>query len=119
MNIEANFRCIMSRIHLDYKLLSSEAEASEYRFFSPDFNDDFLYEEIGVLRINKAEGTFSFTPSGIWLNENVLPPEVFDHAEDERDQIIQRKYAGAKFGGWTGRINRLAYKFIKEGDQLD
>jgi hypothetical protein len=104
----------MSRVHIDYELIKETSDIVEYSVMSPDFNDKFELEKIGILIIDKINRIYTFHPHNKWSGENVMPPYVYALPEEERIKLVNTRYANARFGAWTARIDRMAKMLMEK-----
>lgn len=107
----------MSRVHLEYELIKETSDIMEYSVMSPDFNEKFEFEKVGILIIDKISGTYTFDPQNKWSEENVMPPYVYALPEEERIKLVNTRYANARFGAWTARIDRMAKMLMEKRDK--
>lgn len=102
----------MSFAHVSFNLNSEDESYSEYIVTSFDFNSELRDEEIGRVQINKKNKTYSFKCTNIWEDENVIPPETFYLSQEKQNELLNDKYQGACYGGWSEQIHYWAIKQI-------
>ena len=104
----------LAAVRLD-KVPAQEAGTVCYRVMSPDFSRDHSWEEIGRLVIDPVAEQFTFESTGIWSNERVVPPWVYDLQASEMHRALTNEFAGAGYGAWTGRIRSAARRLMRAG----
>jgi len=89
----------LSRTHLLFVNLGDTGTSINYRIETPDFNDEGKLEEIGLIKIDRINKTYEFTPTNIWINYRFIPPWFFDLADEEQKQLLETKFKGYEAGG--------------------
>ncbi len=103
----------MSRVHLLFINLGDTGTSINYRIETPDFNDEGKLEEIGLIKIDRINKTYEFTPTNIWINYRFIPPWFFGLANEEQKQLLETKFKGYEAGGWTASIHRRVIEMIE------
>lgn len=79
----------MSRVHLLFINLGDTDTSINYRIETPDFNDEEILEEIDLIKIDRINKTYEFTPTNIWINYHFTPPWFFGLANKEQKQLLE------------------------------
>ncbi len=103
----------MSRIHVVFTNREHKDHMVVYQVHSPDFSDGPL---IGEIRFDIAAKRYEFMPMGALQGQRVIPPQVFELPEDQREEIIRNEFSGYAYGGWTSRIARMASRLLDNGE---
>ena len=100
----------MSILHIKLEMVNKNKNTIEYKIISPDFNENFLDENLGIIVIDLIENKFYLKENRLWEKNKIYPIELFDMEKDERERLIKEKYSSYGSGMWAMKI----YNYIKE-----
>lgn len=109
----------MSRIHIRFTKEQEAGDVISYRVDSPDFSEAKVWEPIAQITINRGTASYTFEPLGKFVNVQIVPPFVFEIAEEDRAKLLNTQYAGYVYSGWTARIASVTRRLLATSEFPD
>jgi len=104
----------MSYRHIKLKLINNDAHFAVYKILCADFNTNLTLENLGSIKLNKKEHTFTHEDNSLWLKNKIYPIALFDLCKNDREQIIKEKYSDYGSGMWAISVLNFTKKCFSE-----
>ncbi len=100
----------MSRIHILFSKKENKNKFVCYAVESQDFGAETI---IGEILIEPDTGEYRFIPMGVFDQKVIIPPEIFNLPDNERNRCIESDYPNFDYAGYSSRIAKMVDKMIE------
>ena len=106
----------MSYCHIKLNKTFNNDNTVRYSIYSMDFNNKHLWEEFGIIEIDKKTGKFVHTSKDNWEKNKIYPIELLDLPKEKRELDVKTRYQDYGSGSWALKIFNYIRKCVESGD---
>lgn len=109
----------MSRVHIEFRKQDDQPDPNrvDYLVESPDFSSTGRPQVIARVSLHLDSKSYTFQSCGELAKHDVVPPQLYELPDEQRDTELRERYSGYGYGGWTSRIAKIARRLL-DGNEL-